>query len=136
MWGSVIEDSESTLQEQEHALRWFIFLNDSVDDLDHRPCGQHAVEVVAKMRERVDDRHLRDRVEILALVEDEVDMCKRLEPATKTALRLAHTLGDRSKLAVVGTQDDDDAVGLAKRISAQHDPLVVPYRQRVPFLNR
>ena len=48
-------------------------------------------------------------------------MAHRLEPSTESGHRLAHPLGHGADLAVLGGQQDDDAVGFAELVGAQHD---------------
>ena len=51
-------------------------------------------------------------------------LVERLEPAAEAALGLAHPLGHGPHLAVAGGRQDDDAVGLAQLLGAQHHALV------------
>ena len=113
------------MEQEEQAPGRFFLLGDDVGDLDHRPRGNHPVEILTKGREGLDDRDLRDHVEILPLIEHQIDVCECLETTTKAALRLPDTLRDRPQLAPIRAEKNDDLVGLPKRVRPKHDPLIV-----------
>jgi hypothetical protein len=125
---------QPALQQQEEPHRRLALLGDDVDHLDHRPGDEHRVEVVAEGMERLDERHLGDRVQVAPLVQQQVDVAERLEPAPEPALGAPDPLGHGAQLAVVGAEQDHDPVGLPERVAAQHDSLVTPetHRARLP----
>ena len=86
---------------------------------------RHAVEVLADGAEASMHLDLVDDVEVApALPQQEVDVAQRLEPGAELRRGLAHALGHRPHLAVVLGQEDDDPVGLAQAVGAQHHALV------------
>lgn len=123
-----VKDREATLKQKKHAKGRVVLLDDGVYNFDHRPCSQHPVKLVADIRKSVDDRNLGDGVELLALVEDEIDMGHRFKATTESALRLPDAFGDGSKLAVVRAEQHDDAMGFPERVPTQHDALIAPNR--------
>ena len=56
-----------------------------------------------------------------ALVQHQLDVRERLEPAAETGLRPPHALGDGADAAAVGRVDMEDTVGLAEPERAEHD---------------
>lgn len=105
-----------------------------VDGAQHRSCHSDPLEIGSHVCKCLDDGHLRDGVQIPALVQHQVDMRQRLETPAKPALRLAYPLGDRSQLAVIRGNDDDDAIGFPEGVAAKDDALVVAdgHGRRVP----
>ena len=92
-------------------------------------CIDHdTIEVPPQGRERIDDRRLGDRVEVLALVEDQLHMGEGFQAAAEPALRPANTLGDRSQLPPVRADQNHHLVCLTKRIRPEDDPRVVVER--------
>ena len=129
-----VECLETAVQEQEQPQGWFVLLGDGVGHLDHRSGGNDPIEVRSQLVKRLHQRHLGDGVEVAALVEHEVDVRERLEPAAKSALRLADAFGHGAQLAVVRAEKNDDTIGVAERIATQYYPLIVSDRHR--FLAR
>ncbi len=122
---SGFQSLQSSLQQQEEPDRGLSLLGHCVGRLDHRTRGDNGVEVGPQSREGLQYGNLCDRVEVSSLVKHEIDMGEGLQTSPKSALRLAHALGDGAHLPAVGAQEHDYTVGFAKRIGAENDALIV-----------
>ena len=128
MWINPIKGTETSLEQQEQPPRRFVLLSYNVGDLNHRSCRDYTIEVLAQCWERLDDRRLGDRVEVLPLIEHELHMGESLQPPTESTLRLANTLRNRSQLPPIGADQDNNLVRLTERIRPEHNPRVVVER--------
>ena len=128
MANSGVESPQSALEEEEQATGSLVFLGDEISDLDHGRGGDDAVQVGAEMEERLDGRHLGDRVQVPAFIQDEIDMGEGLEATAEAALGAPHPLGDGAELAPVRAEQNDDAIGLAEGKGAKNDALIVMER--------
>ena len=85
------------------------------DEPDRQP-----IRILARRPVRIDERCAGDRMQLSrALMEEELDMGKRLEPRAEARLRLAHALRDRSYPSAVEGVEMEDAIGLAEPERAQ-----------------
>jgi len=126
-----LQSLQTPLQQEKQPYCRLVLLGYGISRLDHGPGGDHGVEISTKVRERFEHRHLGDRVEVATLVENEVDVSERLEPATKPALRLAHALRHGPDLPVVRAQQHHHPVGFTERVGAENDSLVVDDRHEI-----
>src|SRR5690606_23078681 len=81
----------------------------------------------------IDGLDLRDGVELAPPpVQLQRDMTRRLEARTEAARRLAHTLRHGADLAVVASDDRDDAIRLAELPAPQDHPVIAVEAHGVP----
>ena len=93
-----------------------------VGDLQQGHAPGQPLEVLPDGAEGVEHLHLVHDVELAPpLPQQEVHVGQRLEPGPEFRGGLAHPLGHGPHLAVALGQEDDDAVGLAEAVGAQHD---------------
>ena len=108
-------------------------LGQLVGHLEQGEGAGHAVEVLAHRAEVVDHLRLVHHVEVAApLPEQQGHVAERLEAGPELAPRAPHPLGHRPHLAVVLGEQDDDPVGLAQAVGAQHHPPVAKQAHRPP----
>ena len=95
-----------------------------IDDLEDRGGAREVRVVLADRAEHVDALDLGHDIEVAPPVALHRDVRRRLEASTEPAPALAHSLGDRPHLPVLGGEDRDDAVGLTEFHGAQDHTLV------------
>ena len=82
------EGTQPALQEEERPECPLALLGDCVDHLDHRPRGEHPVEIRPQRREGFDHRNLCDRPQVASLIEHQIDVGEWLETTPKRLLVL------------------------------------------------
>lgn len=123
---------QSPLQQQKQSDRGLVLLGHCVGSLDHRPRGHHRFEVGTEVRERLDDVHLGDGVQVSAFVEDQIDMCERFEPTTETTLGLPDAFRHGPDFPPISTKENHHPIGLPKRVGTEDYALVMSDRHEDP----
>src|SRR5674476_861739 len=109
--------------------RFTLFADQSVCRLEHRvACRVPRIVAHERFSERVPAHHLGDDVEAPADDELEVDVAERLQPGAELRGGAPDAPRHRTYLAVAAREQRDDPVGLAERVRAEDDGLIVVRR--------
>ena len=120
----LVEQVEEARQRGERALVRLLLGEQAQHRLGADQAGGEPVVVVACRLVRPDELDAGDRLQLAgALMEHELDVRERLEPAAEAGRRLADTLRNGSDAAALERVQVEDAVGLAEADRPEHDGL-------------